>query len=196
METAGSTTLIRRLEESGDSSSWREFFRRYAPLVWRFARAQGLPEDAADDVVQETMTSMIGAIRRKRFDRGKGQFKAFLRGLAYHKIQDRRSQRAREPQHWAAGANSSDPLAAIPARDDPCDVFEREWQQNLLQTCLDLVRAEVEPTTYQAFDLYAIKGWSADKAAGFLGVTRNAVYIAKARVLARIRALYADIEQS
>ncbi len=75
---------------------------------------------------------------------------------------------------------------------DPADVvaeqmWEEDWRRNLLQVCLDRVREEIEPKTFQAFQLYALDGWSAKEAAEFLGLSVASVYAAKSRVAERVR---------
>jgi len=65
--------------------------------------------------------------------------------------------------------------------------FERQWRQVTFDEALDEVRLEVDPATFQAFDLYARKSRPAGEVARLLGLSRNAVYQAKTRVLARVR---------
>jgi len=67
--------------------------------------------------------------------------------------------------------------------------FEIEWRKTAMEEALDEIRREFDPATFQAFDLYARKDMPAREVARLLGVSRNAVYIAKTRVLARLREL-------
>lgn len=195
MSVQSSAKLVEKMQDPEDQTAWREFFRSYAPLVLALGRKAGLREADADSVVQETMLGAIGAIRARRFDPSKGSFKAFLRGVAYHKIRDRQAHLYRHPEQGQGGTELQEALQALPDdRPDPCADFETEWQKTALGICLDAVRGEVAPTTYQAFDLYVLKEWPAARVANFLGTTRNVVYIAKARVLSRVRSLYVGME--
>ncbi len=69
-------------------------------------------------------------------------------------------------------------------------VWERNWRRNLLQVCLGRVSHEVEPKTFQAFQLFALDGWSAADTAAFLKMNVGSVYVAKSRVAARVRRQY------
>ena len=57
----------------------------------------------------------------------------------------------------------------------------------MLHCLLDLVEEEFEPITLQAFRRLALDGVSGAAAARELGLSVAAVYVAKSRVLARIR---------
>ena len=71
--------------------------------------------------------------------------------------------------------------------------FETEWRRNLLTRALDQVAATVDPTVYQAFELYVLQGHRPDQVARLLGVTRNAVYISKTRVMRRLRGIFSGL---
>lgn len=86
-------------------------------------------------------------------------------------------------------------IAALESIPDPSpppnalfeDAFEKEWHKVAMEDALDQIRREVDPQTFQAFDLYALKEQPASEVAKLLGMSRNAVYIAKTRILARVR---------
>jgi RNA polymerase sigma-70 factor (ECF subfamily) len=162
--------------------------------VWTYARKLGLPDGDADDVVQETMIGAIAAIREGRYDPAKGTLKAFLRGQAYHKICDYWRRQARRAQNLVGDTTGADAMAKMASTDDdPEEIFDTLWEKQALSVCLERVREETAPTTYQAFDLYALKGWPPAKVAEFLDISRNAVYIAKTRVLSRVRSVYEEM---
>ena len=79
--------------------------------------------------------------------------------------------------------------------DDAQAVFDQEWERNQLAIALREVARCVDPGVYQAFELYAVLGQPASRVAKFLGVSRNAVYISKSRVLARLRDVLARLER-
>lgn len=55
-----------------------------------------------------------------------------------------------------------------------------------------MIRGEFEEKSWQAFWLVTMEDRSADQAAEQLGMTRNAVYIARSRVLRRLRDLLGE----
>jgi RNA polymerase sigma-70 factor (ECF subfamily) len=68
-------------------------------------------------------------------------------------------------------------------------VWEEEWHHAVLRECLGMVRSEVEPSTFAAFELFVVQGWRAARVAERLNMTENAVFKAKRRILRRAREL-------
>jgi RNA polymerase sigma-70 factor (ECF subfamily) len=167
-------------------------------MVRALSRRSGCSHDEAEDIVQEVMMAAIDALRRQSYDRALGRFKAWLKGVIYHKITDaRRRSDQRAPDGLpgeSAGARcqAGPPLHTIPDPGPGPDErygaeFEAAWQQAAYEDALDEVRHEVEPITFQAYDLYVRKGCPPREVARLLGISRNTVYLAKSRILARIR---------
>lgn len=197
--TRTSTTLLGEVAHGADPAADRRFVERYGPLVRSLGSAQGLSDHECDDLIQEVMLAAVQALRDQRYDRERARFKAFLKGIIYHKIID-----ARRGAGEAARSSSPDPsgftsMSADPAglsqiadpRPTPAEAFEAAfetgWQRVAFEEALDEVRTEVEPLTFQAFDLFARKGRPAPEVARLLGVKKSLVYTAKSRVLERIR---------
>lgn len=188
MITHTSLTLLESLRGGSVPAAWGELFRRYAPMLLGFARRNGLSGADAQDAVQEVLIAVHREFSHLTgpFDRSKGSFKAWLRGIARHKVQDiRRRANRGSPGGQAAVENA--------AADHSMDqAFEDEWRQALLIDCLDEVARQVDPAVYQAFELYAVHGQSPAAVARLLGVSKNAVYISKTRVLKVARLVFAD----
>ncbi len=86
-------------------------------------------------------------------------------------------------------------LDRIPSADEMEKTWTNTWQQAVLKACLAEAAQEVQPKTYEAFDLYVLQDWPVDAVAAKLGMTENAVYIAKNRVLSRARELLPRMEE-
>jgi RNA polymerase sigma-70 factor (ECF subfamily) len=88
-------------------------------------------------------------------------------------------------------AGGSGATAALQELADPDSELNRQWDEEhdryVLHCLLDLVDEEFEPSTLQAFRRLALDGVSGAEAAQELGLSVAAVYVAKSRVLARIR---------
>lgn len=196
MVTPTSLSLLERMRGGVDERAWREFVRAYSPLLMAFAKRLGLSDADADDAVQETLLAVHGVFREMEepFDRSKGRFKSWLRGIAKHKVRDvqrRRGRHAYLEQRDVFATGDADLISSAEADE----LFELEWQRNLLAWGLERVAREVDPAVYQAFELYAVHGHPADQVARLLGVTRNAVYISKTRVLRRISRIIAELQE-
>jgi RNA polymerase sigma-70 factor (ECF subfamily) len=171
------------------ADGWTRMTRLYAPLVFYWCLRQGLQPADAEDVVQEvfrTIAARVGEFQRKE---GSGSFRAWLRTITRHKIGDllrakrRRVERLRDPteeQFW------HDTPRGQPVVDDP-DVPLPEETAILYARVLEIVESEFEPSTWRAFYRVVIDGVSPKAVAEELGLSVNSVYLAKSRVLRRVR---------
>ena len=108
--------------------------------------------------------------------------------------QDQRSRVVRaQLTERSRRARPLDP-AQLYAVHNPKSIWEREWRANELRTGLQAVASEVEPKTFQAFQLFVLEEWPTEKVARFLGLSRQSVYQAKSRVIRKLRARLADSE--
>jgi RNA polymerase sigma-70 factor (ECF subfamily) len=118
----------------------------------------------------------------------------WLKGIAANRVREFRRRGARGKERQAPSSNSeTDFLARVPDEPQP-QAWDREWTNHILSLCLEAVRAEFDTKTFRAFELYAVRDRSADVVAQELGVSRNAVYIAKSRVLDRMQTLFRDLD--
>lgn len=187
--SVSSAELLVAIRQEGDSAAWARFCARYEPVLLAVARRSGLQESDARDVVQESLIAFLDSFRDGRYDGDRGRLQSWLAGIALNKIREfHRRPAARETQTLGiAGVTTF--LHRVPDDAEVMDIFEEEWQRAVMTECLKTVRAEVDEQTFRAFELYGIQGLPAARVAEDLGMSRNAVYIAKNRVLARCRAL-------
>lgn len=183
-----STTLLDSLRNPRDGAAWRRFQNRYAPMLLSCTRRVGLSDADARDAVADTLATFVRRYLAGDFDRDKGRLRGWLKGILRHKVLKCLGRRS----HVSLDAHRADGTRDIPepvAPDDIDEAFERDWRLERLNQALHVLRRECDPDTYQAFDLYALKGWRVDKVAKFLGKSRNAVFISKARCLKKLRAI-------
>jgi RNA polymerase sigma-70 factor (ECF subfamily) len=180
-------TLIAKLRDPADAHAWREFLALYEPLVYRLARNKGLQDADARDVCQEVFRAVSRAIDRWEPDSGRGTFRGWLFTIARNLCVNALTRR--DP--FAAGAGDTrnlDLLAEIPAADpDASAEFDAEYRRRLFRWAAEQVKGEFAPNTWRAFWLTAVEQRPAAAVSGELGMTAGAVYIARSRVLARLR---------
>lgn len=188
--TTTSLTLLDQMQGGQDQRAWHTFMRAYAPLLIAFAKRLGLSDADANDAVQDTLVAVHRHFQNldAPFDRSKGRFKSWLRGVAQHKVRDIQRRRARIERAEAARGQETPGTAR--GTDGLEEAFEEEWQRNLLARALEQVAREVPPNVFQAFELYAVHGRSPDDVARLLGISRNAVYIRKTRALRCLTRVY------
>jgi len=176
-------SLLDRLRERPDPQSWQLLVDLYTPLIRRWLGRYGLQAADADDLVQEVLRVLVRELPGyKRADRP-GAFRAWLRAIALNHLR----------MHWRA--RRADPAAgARPAPEDLEDTgggLERLWDEehdrHVARRLLELIEAEFTPATRQAFRRLVLDDRRAEEVAAELGLSVNAVYIAKSRVLGRLR---------
>jgi RNA polymerase sigma factor (sigma-70 family) len=184
-------SLIGRLADLGDTFTWQEFFETYWGLIYGVARKAGLSDADAQDVVQETMSSVAKHMPTFRYDPAKGSFKAWLLKLTRWRIVDQvRKRREGYPRPRPDSSSRTDTVARIPdpASLLPDAVWEEEWEANLVNAALAKLRRKVDPEKFQIFDFYVNKDWPAEKVAARFQVSVEQVYMAKHRITEMLKA--------
>jgi RNA polymerase sigma-70 factor (ECF subfamily) len=183
-ELSTSPTLLRSLFGPGADAAWPTFVERYAPLVADRCRRAGLQPADADDVRQQVFAHLSRALAGFRYDPGR-RFRGYLTRAVDNAIRSRWRALARKPGLVGRGGRDlPEPLAALPADLD--DVLSEELAS--VSRVVEAVRFEVGADAWAAFWLTTMDGLSGAEAAARLGKTPSAVYVAKSRVLARLRA--------
>jgi RNA polymerase sigma factor (sigma-70 family) len=187
-------SLLVRLKDPRDGQAWTEFVAIYTPLIDRLARAKGLqPADAAD-LAQEIFRAVSGAIERYDPNPARGSFRGWLFRIARNLMINLLAARRVRPQ--ATGdSDVQEMLEKVPAPDGAeTAFFEAEYRRRLFLWAADQVRGEFRKSTWQAFWLTAVEGQGPKTAAQASGISVGAVYIAKSRVMARLKAVIEQVE--
>ncbi len=175
------TTLLDRLKNWQDQSSWQDFFDTYWKLIYGVAIKGGLTKTEAQDVVQETMLSVAKHMPNFKYDRKIGSFKAWLLNMTRWRMIDQLRKRGYpiDSQIEHKLTNQSDL--------DLEKLWDAEWEKNLFDAAITKVKRRLDPQKYQIFDFYVNKQWLPDKVAKTFGISINQVYLAKHRVVELIK---------
>ncbi len=187
-------SLLLRLRDPQDAAAWREFLELYAPLVYGYARKQGLQDADAADLSQEVFRAVAGTIGRLDYDASRGRFRNWLFTIVRRRLASWRAAHARRP----AGSGDSAVqvlLQQYPAAEEAEAQWEDQWRRRAFAWACGQVRAEVKEVTWQAFWRTAIDGLECTQAARALGLSVGAVYHARSRVLRRLREQIQAIEE-
>ncbi len=178
-------SLLVRLRDAADHEAWRQLVELYAPLVYRFVRRRGLQDADAADLTQDVLRAVAAAIDSFEYDPRRGSFRGWLFTVARNKLHTFLKRRQRRQAHTEDVGEER--LLAEPAPDDEVELWEQEYRQRLFDWAADQVRGQFQDATWQAFWRTAVEGQPARQAAEALGMSVGAVYIAKSRVLARLK---------
>ena len=180
-------SLLERLRLRPDPASWRRLVDLYTPLIRDWLRRHGLQPQDLDDLVQEVMQVLVRELPQFRHDLRPGAFRRWLRAVVVNRV--RTFWRARRTVPAAAGDGAFDD--ALHQLEDPNSRLSRLWDEehdrHVARRLLELLEPEFEPTTWRAFQRLVLEGRRTADAAAELGLSPNAVRIAKSRVLSRFR---------
>lgn len=179
-------SLLVRIRDPGDREAWQQFVALYAPLIHGLARQRGLQDADAADLTQEVLRAVALAAPALVYDPERGSFRGWLYTVTCHKLHDFRAGRLNR-ERGSGDSATHRLLADQPAPEDEADRWEREYQRHLFALAVEQVRDGFEATTWRAFWLTAVEGKTGEEAALSLGLSVGAVYVARSRVLARLK---------
>jgi RNA polymerase sigma-70 factor (ECF subfamily) len=173
--------------QTGETKAWKDLTDLYRPLILGWLNRQGVPARDLEDLSQEVLLSVVKHLPGYRHSGQRGAFRSWLRTIVCRRTVD--YWRANDGDARASGGSGA--TAALQEIADPDSALNRQWDEEhdryVLNCLLDLVEAEFEPVTLRAFRRLALDGVSGAQAAQELGLSVAAVYMAKSRVLQRIR---------
>ena len=154
----------------------------YSPLLHGWLVRAGVPSAERDDLVQEVLVVVV--LQVSEFDhRGPGAFRAWLRSISVNRIR----------MFWRTlpegGGYDHEPW--LQQLEDPHSDLSKQWDrehdQYVARHMLSLIQSQFEPNTWRAFWLLVLDERDPEAVAAEVGSTVNAVFIAKSRVLRRLR---------
>ena len=164
----------------------------YTPLVHRLARARGFQEADAADLAQDVFRAVAGAIDRWNPDPRLGSFRAWLFRISRNLMVNALAARRRHPR----GSGDTDVRRLLEEVPDPnaedTALFDAEYRRRLFEWAASRCRAEFRDATWQAFWRTGVDGEAPVDVGRSLGMTVGAVYVARSRVMARLKR---EIEQ-
>ena len=185
-------SLLRRLKVWNDQESWKVFFDTYWRLIYNAAIRAGLTDAEAQDVVQDTVISISKSLAAGDYDPSKSAFKTWLMRFTGCRIVGqfrKRQPYARSVHPRTKTSTRTDTVERIPDETIPSleNVWDEEWENNLLDAALRRVRAKVDGKQYQIFDLHVRKKWPVARVSKAMRINRARVYLAKHRITNSIK---------
>jgi RNA polymerase sigma-70 factor (ECF subfamily) len=169
-----SIALLERLRQPSDVEAWTRFVDLYTPLLFRWARRLGLQDADAADLVQDVFGILLRKLPQFDYDPNRS-FRGWLHTVLLN--------------HWRDHPRRiSYPLPAETTVPDPADeAREAEYRRYLVGRALALMRSDFQPATWQACWECVANDRPASDVAAELGMSVAAVYVARSRVLRRLR---------
>lgn len=191
-----SLTLLARLQADDGSDAWQRLFDLYQPLLIGWLKKYDVQSTDAEDLAQEVLLAVSKSLPSYKHNGRAGAFRAWLRTILVNRLRNFWRSRDRNPRPLA-GSSIEQRLAQL---EDPASAMSQLWNQqhdrHVLKRLLEIARGEFSSQTWNIFTRVAIRGEKADLVARETGVSLNAVFIAKSRVLSKLRAESAGLVDS
>jgi RNA polymerase sigma-70 factor (ECF subfamily) len=189
-----SHSLIARVKDLADGAAWTEFLGIYRPVVYRLARKRGMQDADAQDVTQRVFLSISLAIEGWAPGPNRPPFRAWLVTVTRNAINKALSRR--RPDIGAGTSSVAEFLDALPVEDAQASAeFLLESRREALRWASEQIRSEFSETTWMLFWQTAIEGRSIAEVATTTGRSAGAIYMARFRVLQRLKRKVQEVSQ-
>jgi RNA polymerase sigma-70 factor (ECF subfamily) len=173
-----------RLRDLHDASAWELFVSTYAPLIYRYCRRQGLQEADTGDVTQEVLSQVTRSIATFDYQPERGRFRDWLGAVMRSKLARHYQKRARrQGENGSADTSALDETRAPESDPEWVDDFNAR----LLEVALERIKSDFEPNNWRAFEMVWMQNKPVSDVAQAVGLTASSIYVAKFRVLKRLR---------
>ncbi len=180
-------SLLVRIRDVDDEESWATFVELYEPFIEGYLRRRGISGELALDVRQEVL--MVISQRFADFEHNgrTGAFRNWLRTTTLNCLRTHARQQKRESPGGSVFFDIVQQLA-----DDASEmsrVWNHEYDRHVVQGLLVRLEPDLRENTLLAFRKTALEEMTAMDVATELGMTRNAVIVARCAVLGKLREL-------
>ena len=184
-------SLILRIRDRDDAESWREFVSIYEPVIHKTAMRRGMQHADASELVQRVLLAVARAVDRFEPDQDRARFRTWLYRITHNEFCKQYSASRR----LVASGDSKiqEQLTNIPNSPDD-EMFITEYRRSVFRWAAKAVQPTVRPSTWQAFHRTGVEGESVESVAEQLGLTVGAVYVARSRVMAKLRQVAATYD--
>lgn len=186
-----SASLLDRLGSQSNRQSeadWNRFVDLYGPLIHHWGQRRSLGASDCQDLVQDVLMTLHRLLPSFRYD-PQQRFRGYLHGVTRRAI----AQRRRESRHEDAAPGIVDDLADDESADPSFAAEQREYNTYVSRRSLELLRDQFPKKQWQACWLSVVEGRTIPEVCRQLDLSPNQVYLARSRVLARLRVELRDL---
>jgi RNA polymerase sigma-70 factor, ECF subfamily len=176
--------LLANIQSLENREAWTEFVQIYRPVIYRMARRRGMQDADAQDLSQDVLVRVSKAIDRWEPQAGV-RFRHWLRKVASNSIVTALTKS--KPAEWMDGSVADQILADTPEVSAAKSELDNECFRERYLRAAAIVKVDVSPVTWAAFEQTVVQGRSCEEAAESLGKSLGTVYAARSRILKRLQ---------
>ena len=187
-------SLILRVRDPNDADAWNQFATLYRPVILRLARRKGIQTADAEDLAQQVLLSVAGAIERWQPDQQRARFRTWLQTIVRNAILN--AVQRRSPDQAAGGDCDPERFESNQtARTDDEETLRDEYRRELFHQAAQRIHAEFAEDTWDSFWKTAVQGVDIETLSAQSGRTRGSIYASRSRVMKRLREAIEELEQ-
>lgn len=182
-----SLSLLELLKQGSDSDAWQTMLNVYQPLISKWLLRFGTPTNELTDLTQNVLTVVVGKLAQFEHQGRTGAFRAWLRNITRNCLLEFWRQNKIVPLATGKTSFQENLNQLADQTSELSQLWNREYDSHVVVSLLNLIRPEFKPQTWSVFELFVIQGHKAADVAARLGITANSVFIAKSRIMSRLR---------
>ena len=178
------SSLIAQVQSPEDREAWDQFVLIYRPVIYRMARRRGMQDADAQDLSQDVLIRISKSIKGW-VPQECVRFRHWLRKVASNAIVTALTKL--KPLGIVNGSAAEQILAEAPEASAVTSELQDECFREQYLCAAAIVRVDVSPATWAAFEQTVIQGQSCEEAAESLGKSLGTIYAARSRILKRLQ---------
>ncbi len=182
-----SISLLDLLKDGEDDQAWQTMVAIYQPLIKKWLGRLGTPANELGDLSQNVMTVVVRKLPDFEHGGRTGAFRAWLRNITRNCLLEFWRSNRRTPVATGKSAFQEELNQLADQTSELSQIWDREYDEHVLASLMKVIRPEFQSQSWQAFELFVLEGIPAAEVADRMGVSTNSVFIAKSRIMTRLR---------
>lgn len=179
-------TLIIRLKNKYDDSSWQEFDQNYKAYIRAVIRNLGVPSESVEDASQKTMLIIWDKIPSFNYEPNKCKFRTWMCRIIRN-VANQYFSKQKRINNDVVRAQSQN---LIDGKDEPLDpeiykISEEEWKNHITTLALENLKQEFGGKVIDCFLMF-MEGKDIESICTSLDIKKNSAYVYRKRVQERL----------
>ena len=196
MANATRKTLLSKIR-AGNEIGWQEFYDIYKMPIVAMTNKYGWDRADTPDLIQQVMLAVFNN-GKFSYDPAKGtKFRTWLGTITIYKMNDIFRKKCRKDKNTIPVSRKDKENSDM---EIPVDEFEKKWDaeyaKHVFAQAMEQLKLEVEPTTYQAFEMLTLQEASAPDVAKATGMSVDNIYLLKNRCISRLKRKMKELDEA